>query len=163
VKINVDPRLLVQYTNAAELVGIDEVRDEVIKILVERKEVCRQQDKIVSIVGFGGLGKTTLANAVYQKLRAQFDCSAFVSVTQNPEMDKLFQDLFYQLAKRNNSRINVIDEISEFLQSKRYGGSTICTKAWFTSHANPKYFLFHPSHRIFRRMHRALNVGKKDN
>jgi Holliday junction resolvasome RuvABC ATP-dependent DNA helicase subunit len=128
VKINVDPRLLVQYTNAAELVGIDEVRDEVIKILVERKEVCRQQDKIVSIVGFGGLGKTTLANAVYQKLRAQFDCSAFVSVTQNPEMDKLFQDLFYQLAKRNNSRINVIDEISEFLQSKRCGGYTICTK-----------------------------------
>jgi hypothetical protein len=28
---------------------------------------------------------------------------------------------------------------------------------------NPKYFLFHPSHQIFRRMHEALNVGKKDN
>jgi hypothetical protein len=28
---------------------------------------------------------------------------------------------------------------------------------------NPKYFLFHPSHQIFRRMHGALNVGKKDN
>jgi hypothetical protein len=26
----------------------------------------------------------------------------------------------------------------------------------------PKYFLFHPSHRIFRRMHGALNVGKKE-
>jgi hypothetical protein len=26
-----------------------------------------------------------------------------------------------------------------------------------------KYFLFHPSHRIFERMHRALNVGKKTN
>jgi hypothetical protein len=24
-----------------------------------------------------------------------------------------------------------------------------------------KYFLFHPSHRIFRRMHEALNIGKK--
>jgi hypothetical protein len=35
--------------------------------------------------------------------------------------------------------------------------------ALFTSHANPKYFLFHPSHRIFRRIHGALNVGKKDN
>jgi hypothetical protein len=30
-------------------------------------------------------------------------------------------------------------------------------------HANSKYFLFHPSHRIFRRMHGALNVSKKDN
>jgi hypothetical protein len=36
-------------------------------------------------------------------------------------------------------------------------------EALFTFHANPKYFLFHPSHRIFQRMHGALNVGKKDN
>jgi hypothetical protein len=28
---------------------------------------------------------------------------------------------------------------------------------------NLKYFFFHPSHQIFRRMHGALNVGKKDN
>jgi hypothetical protein len=33
----------------------------------------------------------------------------------------------------------------------------------FTSRTNPKYFLFHPSHRIFGRMHETLNVGKKDN
>jgi hypothetical protein len=30
-------------------------------------------------------------------------------------------------------------------------------------HPNPKYFLFHPSHQIFQRMHGVLNVGKKDN
>jgi hypothetical protein len=28
---------------------------------------------------------------------------------------------------------------------------------------NPKYFLLHTSHQIFRRMHGALNVDKKDN
>jgi hypothetical protein len=28
---------------------------------------------------------------------------------------------------------------------------------------NPKYFLLHTSHQIFRRMHGVLNVGKKDN
>jgi hypothetical protein len=44
----------------------------------------------------------------------------------------------------------------------------VCTgvsefKAWFTSHLNPKYLLFHSLHQIFRRMHEALNVGKKDN
>jgi hypothetical protein len=37
------------------------------------------------------------------------------------------------------------------------------TMAAFTSHPNPKYFFFHPLHQIFRRMHGALNVGKKDN
>jgi hypothetical protein len=35
--------------------------------------------------------------------------------------------------------------------------------ALFTWHANPKYFLFHLSHQIFKRMHGALNVGKKTN
>jgi hypothetical protein len=29
--------------------------------------------------------------------------------------------------------------------------------------ANLKYFFFHPSHRIFRHMHGALNIAKKDN
>jgi hypothetical protein len=33
----------------------------------------------------------------------------------------------------------------------------------FTSHPNPKYFLFHSSHQIFLRMYVALNIGKKDN
>lgn len=65
----VDPR--------AELVGIDEARDEVIKILIEGNEVCKQ-DEITSNVGFGGLGTTTLASVVYAKLRSRFDCSAFV-------------------------------------------------------------------------------------
>jgi hypothetical protein len=30
-------------------------------------------------------------------------------------------------------------------------------------HPNPKYFLFHLLHQIFRRMHGVLNIGKKDN
>jgi hypothetical protein len=36
-----------------------------------------------------------------------------------------------------------------------------CTGAAFTSYRNPKYFLFHPSHQIFKRMHETLTVGKK--
>jgi hypothetical protein len=32
-----------------------------------------------------------------------------------------------------------------------------------TFHPNLKYFLFHLSHQIFRCMHEALNVHKKDN
>jgi len=42
-------------------------------------------------------------------------------------MEKLLQDMFYQLAKRNNARINVTDEIREFLQSKRYENFTVHT------------------------------------
>ncbi|XP_062197033.1 disease resistance protein RGA5-like isoform X2 [Phragmites australis] len=120
----VDPRLLAHYTKVAELVGIDDTRDELIKILIEGNQVSKQQGKIISIVGFGGLGKTTLANAVYEKLRGQFDCWAFVSVSQTPDMRKLFKGMLYELGKSINEETlderQLIDEIRKFLQTKRY-------------------------------------------
>jgi hypothetical protein len=39
----------------------------------------------------------------------------------------------------------------------------LTTRGVFTSHANPKYFLFHLLYQIFERMYGVLNIGKKDN
>jgi ATP-dependent Lon protease len=124
--VKVDPLALVamvRYKNPKELVGIEESRDEVIKILIEGNEASKEQKKIVSIVGFGGLGKTTLANAMYEKLRVQFDCSAFVSVSQTPGMYRLFKGMLSQLANKDSTAsIDVIiDELRGFLREKRYG------------------------------------------
>ncbi|CAD6268900.1 unnamed protein product [Miscanthus lutarioriparius] len=122
--VTVDPLAMVamvRYKNPTELVGIEESRDEVIKILTEVNETSKEQNKIVSIVGFGGLGKTTLANVVFEKLRTQFDCSAFVSVSQTPDMGTLFNNMFYQLAHKKTDSIDIIDELRKFLQDKRYG------------------------------------------
>ncbi|WVZ87973.1 hypothetical protein U9M48_034544 [Paspalum notatum var. saurae] len=119
--VKVYPHALVRYEDMmTELVGIDEARDEVIKLLMKGNEMSKQHDKIVSIVGFGGLGKTTLANAVYENLRTQFDCSAFVSVSQTPDIDKILKGMFYQLVKYSTLSTNVIDELRELLQEKRY-------------------------------------------
>ena len=122
--VKVDPLALVamvRYKNPMELVGIEESRDEVIKILIEGNEASKEQKKIVSIVGFGGLGKTTLANAVYEELRTGFDCSAFVSVSQTPDMNTLFKNMFYQFAEKKTDSIDIIGELRKFLQDKRYG------------------------------------------
>ncbi|CAN6343045.1 unnamed protein product [Urochloa humidicola] len=118
--VKVDPRALVRYEKVTELVGIEQSKDEVITILMEGNGPSKQQEKIVSIVGFGGMGKTTLANVVYEKLRSKFDCSAFVSVSQTPDMDKLFKNMFYQLAGKSTDSIDVIFELREFLREKRY-------------------------------------------
>ncbi|XP_034568580.1 disease resistance protein RGA5 isoform X3 [Setaria viridis] len=123
--VTVDPRLFAQYTEVKELVGIDEARDELIsKIMIEENEVPKTQGKIVSIVGFGGLGKTTLANAVYKKIRAQFDCYAFVSVSQTPDLKKLYSSLLHDLSKNINDETlderQLIEVLREFLEDKRY-------------------------------------------
>ncbi|CAL4995881.1 unnamed protein product [Urochloa decumbens] len=123
----VDSRLWAHYTKVTELVGIDDTRDELIKFLGEDDdEVPMKEGKIASIVGFGGLGKTALANAVYAKIKAQFDCCGFVSVSQNPDMKKLFKALLSDLTGNDIKEEYglddkwLIDELRGFLEEKRY-------------------------------------------
>ncbi|KAG2559362.1 disease resistance protein RGA5-like [Panicum virgatum] len=127
-KILVDPRITALYTKATDLVGIDEAREELITRLTKGDDMSAQQQRVVSIVGFGGLGKTTLAKAVYDQLRVQFDCTAFVSVSQNPDLNKLLKNMLYELDKQKHANIHstmleekhLIDLVREFLENKRY-------------------------------------------
>ncbi len=78
---------------------------------------------MVSIAGFGGLGKTTLAKQVYQKIKWQFDCAAFVFVSQIPDMKRVLLDLLCGLGASGNTwddEKQLIDKIREFLHDKRF-------------------------------------------
>lgn len=72
----VDPRSLAIFVHASKLVGIDEPKAEIIKLLIEEDKHApmQQQPKIVSVVGPGGMGKTTIANQVYQELGPSYPC-----------------------------------------------------------------------------------------
>ncbi|KAK1594703.1 hypothetical protein QYE76_016937 [Lolium multiflorum] len=125
---SVDPRLMAMYRDVKELVGIEETRDELINMLAEGDDWVKHPLKTVSIVGFGGLGKTTLAKAVYDKIKVQFDCGAFISVSQSPDTKKLLKDILFELDKNKYENIynvareekHLIDELIEFLNNKRY-------------------------------------------
>uniref|UniRef100_A0A8R7JWM5 Uncharacterized protein n=1 Tax=Triticum urartu TaxID=4572 RepID=A0A8R7JWM5_TRIUA len=82
----IDPRLKAVYKDVTELVGIENLRDELIEKLCDGYERFKDHLRTMSIVGLGGLGKTTLAKAVYDKIKVQFDSVAFVSVSRNPDM-----------------------------------------------------------------------------
>ncbi|XP_037415764.1 disease resistance protein RGA5-like isoform X2 [Triticum dicoccoides] len=125
---SVDPRVMALYTDVTKLVGVEEPRDKLIDMLIEGDDWSKHPLKTVSIVGFGGMGKTTLAKAVYDKLKVQFDCGAFVSVSQNPDIKKVFKNILYEFDKCKYAHIHntewqerhLIDEIIEFLNDKRY-------------------------------------------
>jgi hypothetical protein len=125
-------RQLAFFQKATELIGTKEKSLDIVRMLTEGDQ---KQLKMASIVGFGGLGKTTLANLVYEKLRVEFDCGAFVSVSLNPNMEKLFKSLLHQLdkGKYNNimdesawTEIQLISEMRDFLQKKRYARLCSC-------------------------------------
>ncbi|EAZ23810.1 hypothetical protein OsJ_07523 [Oryza sativa Japonica Group] len=56
-----------------------------------------QEPAVVSIVGFGGVGKTTIAMALYKKVMYQFDCRAWVTVSQNYDLDAVLNDILKQI------------------------------------------------------------------
>jgi Ni2+-binding GTPase involved in maturation of urease and hydrogenase len=127
-------RLSALYDNAVDLIGIEEKSEVLVQMLKDGDELSEKQLKMVSIAGFGGLGKTTLANVVYQKLKPQFDCCAFVSVSLTPNMKKIFENLLNQLDKKNMNIVKdnwdqeqLIRELREFLKNKRY---CLCTISW---------------------------------
>uniref|UniRef100_A0ACD6ARA1 Uncharacterized protein n=1 Tax=Avena sativa TaxID=4498 RepID=A0ACD6ARA1_AVESA len=60
-----DPRMLSLYKDKKDLVGIDGPLNELTNMLRDGHGDVDKQLKIVSIFGFGGLGKTTLAKALF--------------------------------------------------------------------------------------------------
>ncbi|VAH00718.1 unnamed protein product [Triticum turgidum subsp. durum] len=125
--ISIDPCLRALYTEATELVGIYGKRDqELMRLLsMERDDASNNRLKKVSIVGFGGLGKTTLARAVYDKIKGDFDCRAFVPVGQNPDMKKVLRDILIDLGNPHSDLAildanQLIKMLHEFLENKRY-------------------------------------------
>lgn len=83
---------MVLYTNVTELTGIEDSRDKLINMLLEGDDWSKHLLKMVSIVGFGGFGKTTLAKAAYDKIKGQFDCGAFVLVSQRSRHEESLQE-----------------------------------------------------------------------
>ncbi|GJN25861.1 hypothetical protein PR202_gb13747 [Eleusine coracana subsp. coracana] len=121
-KSTVDPRLAAMYTEVTQLVGIDQSSTELIRILWplgDNNETGKKM-KTVSVVGVGGLGKTTLVKVVYDKLKVDFQCRAFVPVGRNPDLKKVLRDILIALNKKKymNSDITILDEGSSLMRSE---------------------------------------------
>jgi hypothetical protein len=134
----IDPRVLNLYKKESDLVGIEESRDKVVRMLsIWTKDNAHahaydQDLKIVSIVGVGGLGKTTLAKTVHDMLKKQFGCSAFISVGRTSSMTRAFEKMLVDLDERYShvdmsrwDEERFSNELHKFLQHKRYARVTL--------------------------------------
>ncbi|XP_066336057.1 disease resistance protein RGA5-like [Miscanthus floridulus] len=123
-----DPCMKAMCKEVTRLIGVNKSRDELISMLNPSQPDDVAPAKKVSIVGVGGLGKTTLAKAAYDNLKSQYDCAAFVSVGRDHDLVKVFKDILFDLDKIKYDNIHntrrgvalLIREVQEFLENKRY-------------------------------------------
>ncbi|CAN6294008.1 unnamed protein product [Urochloa humidicola] len=118
-------RLSALYRKARELVGIDEKCQTLASMLqLDNTRDSARQLKIVSVFGFGGLGKTTLAKIVYEECSKWFRCRAFVSISLNPNMAMILKNILHQFGNYKYEatwdEAQLINELRQFLRNKRY-------------------------------------------
>jgi len=105
-------------------VGIDAAMQKIEELLMMTHDQGHHQKlQVVSIVGFGGIGKTTLAMELYRKLGQQFECRAFVRTSQKPDMRRIFISMLSQVRPHqppdNWTVHGLISTIRTHLQDKR--------------------------------------------
>uniref|UniRef100_A0A0E0MLD0 Thioredoxin domain-containing protein n=1 Tax=Oryza punctata TaxID=4537 RepID=A0A0E0MLD0_ORYPU len=83
--------------------------------------------KVGSVLGFGGVGKTTVATELYRLHGLRFDCRAFVRTSRKPDMTKILTDMLSQLRPQHRHQSpdvwevdRLIETIRAHLQDKKY-------------------------------------------
>jgi len=120
---SVDPRLQALHEDIENLVGIDVPKKHIIELLSMEMDGPSTKLKVVSIAGCGGLGKTTLAKQVYDTIKGQFSCSAFVSVSRTPDVRKILIHISSGVGftgyTQDDGVQQLIDKLRNYLHCKR--------------------------------------------
>ncbi|KAK8541859.1 hypothetical protein V6N12_014480 [Hibiscus sabdariffa] len=113
-----------------DLVGIDKAQRRLLGWLMDQE----RHRTVISVVGMGGLGKTSLAANTFNKqvVKQHFDCCVWITVSQQYVFKELFKSMINELcdkAKESfDSVINLdtmsyrdlVETLVEFLQPRRY-------------------------------------------
>ncbi|MCI12124.1 NBS-containing resistance-like protein, partial [Trifolium medium] len=123
-----NPRLAALYIEEADVVGFEAPQKRLIDWMVKG----RDDRTVISVVGMGGQGKTTLVKKVLDNkdVIGHFDCRVWITVSQSYNVEGLLRDMLLKLYKQKGGdppqsiyqmdRGSLTDEVRNYLQQKRY-------------------------------------------
>ncbi|XP_027337010.1 disease resistance protein RGA2-like [Abrus precatorius] len=134
-KLNLSPGSLVKQTNSdwretcsfvleSDIIGRDDSKKEIITMLRQPHE--NRKVSVIAIVGLGGLGKTTLAQLVYNDLEVQncFEKKMWVCVSDNFDVKTILKKILESVTRRQTADGSSLDylqeELRENLSDKKY-------------------------------------------
>ncbi|KAM5587302.1 disease resistance protein RPM1-like [Rosa sericea] len=116
------------YIREDQLVGIEGKKEILMGWLMDDD----QHQTVVSVVGMGGSGKTTLVAKTFnnERVKRHFDCYAWITVSQTYDVVDLFRSLIRELYKSMKeeysanlnamNRKDLLELLINYLESKRY-------------------------------------------
>ncbi|XP_027336813.1 putative disease resistance protein RGA3 [Abrus precatorius] len=134
-KLNLSPGSLVKQTNSewretcsfvleSDIIGRDDSKKEIISLLRQTHE--NRKVSVIAIFGLGGLGKTTLAQLVYNDLEVQncFEKKMWVCVSDNFDVKTILKKILESVTRRPTADGLSLDylqeELRENLSGKKY-------------------------------------------
>ncbi|XP_042402977.1 putative disease resistance RPP13-like protein 1 isoform X2 [Zingiber officinale] len=108
----------------SDVLGRAEEKDMLVKWLLSEDDTTGNGVSVIAVIGMGGLGKTTLAQLVYndQRVKSYFDLIGWVCVSENFHVVSLTEKILQSFAKVKVHE--VLDELQhalrEILQGKKF-------------------------------------------
>nr|XP_027124115.1 putative disease resistance protein At1g50180 [Coffea arabica] len=99
------------FSEDKDIVGFEEITKSLVAELLKEDE----NRRVVSIVGMGGAGKTTLAKKVYNHadVKKRFNCRAWVCVSSSYDHKEMLRSIIKQLNAMDNKLLEMLERMEE--------------------------------------------------
>ncbi|XP_078159671.1 putative disease resistance RPP13-like protein 3 [Carex rostrata] len=109
-----------QEVDDTDVVGMETDKKNILQLMLPEKTPRRA---VITIVGPGGLGKTTLAHIVYRSAKEKFEYHIMLSISQQYSLIDLVTKMLLKLGKsipENQGLGDLISTLKSFLNDRRY-------------------------------------------